>query len=41
MIREDVYTRITFVEVIPLEVLVQVFLTFKHGNDLITMRDVF
>ena len=41
MIREDVYTGIAFVEVVSLEVFVQVFFTFKHSNDLVTMRDVF
>ena len=41
MIREDIYTGVLLVEIVSLEVFVQVFFTFKHSNDLITMTDVF
>ena len=41
MIREDIYTGVLLIEVVPLEVFVQVFFTFKHSNDLVTMTNVF
>jgi hypothetical protein len=37
VIREDIHSGVLLVEIVALEVLIQMFFTFKHGNDLVTM----